>query len=61
MLSVIAKTLCESNETFRKPVLGAIEIGKINVFEDGVIVAVLADAEPRIDTFVGSDAHERIP
>ena len=36
--------------------LGAIEIGEIDVFQDGALVVVLADADHRIDNFVGFSA-----
>ncbi len=43
--------------------LGAIEVGKINVLQHGALVVILADADHRVDNFVGFSSHglKRLP
>src|SRR5207302_9985069 len=37
--------------------LRAVEVREINIFEDGLLVVILADADHRVDNFVGNSAH----
>ena len=41
--------------------LGAVKIRKIDIFEDGALVVVLADADHRVNNFIGFYGHELKP